>query len=72
IQKEQNRVQLDITAILRGAPRPSKGRLNEGHELRLRTVLDVRSNRSTKRLQCWAYQSILTWGSPILQGYFSF
>ncbi|CAG8612441.1 16510_t:CDS:2, partial [Dentiscutata heterogama] len=45
IQKEQNRVQLDITAILQGAPRPTQERLNNACELRIRTVLDDHSSR---------------------------
>jgi len=46
MQKEQNRVQLDIESILRGAPRPSLRRENITHEARIQIVFNDRDNRS--------------------------
>lgn len=46
MQKEQNRVQLDIESILRGAPSPSQRRENITHETRIQTVFNDRGNRS--------------------------
>lgn len=46
IQKEQNRVQLDIETILRGAPRPSQRRENIIREARIQTVFNDRDSRS--------------------------
>ena len=40
MQKEQNRVQLDIESILRGAPRPSQRRENILRETRIQTVFN--------------------------------
>ncbi|CAG8784351.1 16754_t:CDS:1, partial [Dentiscutata erythropus] len=45
IQKEQNRVQLDITAILRRTPRPFQEKLNTVRESRIITVLDNHNSR---------------------------
>lgn len=47
IQREQNRVQLDIELILRGVPRPIQKRSNRQHEARIQTVY---SNRTTTPL----------------------
>jgi MULE transposase domain/FLYWCH zinc finger domain len=46
MQKEQNRVQLDIESILRGAPRPSQRKENIMREIRIQTVFNDRDNRS--------------------------
>lgn len=46
IQKEQNRVQLDIESILRGAPRPPQRRENITRETRIQTVFNDRNNRT--------------------------
>lgn len=46
IRKEQNRVELDIESIVRGAPRPVQSRRNYMHETRIQTVFNDRNNRS--------------------------
>ncbi|CAG8677909.1 14883_t:CDS:2, partial [Dentiscutata heterogama] len=46
IQKEQNRVELDIEAILRGALRPPQRRHTIEHEQHIQTVFNDRGNRS--------------------------
>jgi hypothetical protein len=46
MQKEQNRVQLDIESILRGAPQPSQRRENIIREARIQIVFNDRNNRS--------------------------
>ncbi|CAG8760366.1 21340_t:CDS:2, partial [Gigaspora rosea] len=46
IQKEQNRVELDIEAILRGAPRPPQRRHNIEREQCIQIVFNDHGNRS--------------------------
>lgn len=46
IQKEQNKVQLDIETVLRGTPRPSQRRRDRDRETRIQTVFNDRNNRS--------------------------
>jgi hypothetical protein len=45
LQKEQNRVELDIESILRGIPRPLQKRQDREREARIRTVFNDRDNR---------------------------
>src|SRR5438132_4762905 len=46
IQKEQNKVQLEIEMVLRGTPRPSQRQRDRDRETRIQTILNDRSNRS--------------------------
>jgi hypothetical protein len=45
LQKEQNRVELDIESILRGIPRPLQKRQDREREARIQTVFNDRENR---------------------------
>jgi hypothetical protein len=45
LQKEQNRVELDVESILRGIPRPLQKKRDREREARIRTVFNDRDNR---------------------------
>ena len=45
LQKEQNRVELDIESILRGVPRPLQKRQDRECEARIQAVYNDRDNR---------------------------
>ena len=46
IRKEQNRVELEIESIVRGAPRLAQRRQHYMRETRIQTVFNDRDNRS--------------------------
>ncbi|CAG8713117.1 35412_t:CDS:1, partial [Gigaspora margarita] len=46
LQKEQNHIQVNVKAIMRGAPRPPQRRHTIEHEQHIQMVFNDRQNRS--------------------------